>query len=181
MNLFKNMKLFNPFDLGYKESNSDKFSELVCEYQKEMKCLPINAEMYMSVLEQNMFKNLNDSIRIKQRLVEAYGGSRLSWFPSTCFVTDNEVLFVEMYKHLKLDFVADFRSGLFFVDLYAAHETLMTSIEELSTPEENFPGNYISRGLGFYKSSQSNSVFIGEDVSIPHYFLPFKNRIERMK
>lgn len=175
----------NPFKLGEIQPSEEEFSK---EYRRRLES-PGAASLrhfpdYWAVRDMNLVK---DESALERRIVEAYGvpdvDSAYLILNENMFVTDRTDLFVEMYRHLRLDFVADFKSGLFFLDLYAQHETLMDQLFDLTGKlrgSNNGAEAYVKEGLGMFLSSQSSRVFLGPDTPIPDYFRPYKNFVERM-
>ena len=144
-----------------------------------------NFEDYFYVLDRNLNK---DPDAVEARLLAAYDLDDDVFIPikDSCFVTDDEDLFVEMYRHLKLDFVHDFKSGLFFMDMFGGHEVFMNYLYEGIHGKKKYDWDkgaelYVIEGLGFFKSSQSSRVWIGPDVPIPDFFRPWKQHVEVME
>ena len=71
----------------------------------------------------------------------------------------------------RIDFIADFKSGLFFFDLRGGHEMFMEALFELHTGktagETKHGQSYIDAGLGIFKSSQSPYVEVGANTVLP--------------
>ncbi|QYW02191.1 hypothetical protein CPT_Sonora_090 [Stenotrophomonas phage Sonora] len=139
------------------------------------------ADEYWAVRDRNL--NTDEGRpALEQRILDAYKSDYGIVVWPRWFVTDDSELFVEMFRHLSMDFVADFRSGLFFLDLYGTHSALMASLFDLTgikTFVDAAAEAYIEGGYGMFKSSQRPRVNIGEDVAVPDYFRPYKNFLER--
>lgn len=101
------------------------------------------------------------------------------------FVTDDVDLASELIRVLELDFVHDFKTGLFFFDIFAFHEILMSYLYEGISGKStgSFDDGaelYVHKGYGCYNSSQSRKIWLGEDVAAPTYLSQFKNKFMRM-
>lgn len=69
-----------------------------------------------------------------------------------------------------VDFISDFRTGLFFFDLRGGHEIVMGALMTLHTghaPPAGRLHSYIDTGLGMFRSSQSPKTEIGHDTPLP--------------
>lgn len=134
--------------------------------------------------------NLGWSRSLVPRILKAFGHDEDSGksfhIEKTIFVTDNTELAAEIYRHLQLDFVHDLTTGLTFIDMFAAHEVVMGQLYFLKSPKDDAlmysdaAEKYVEKGLGFYKSSQSNIVWRGPDMIIPEWFRKFKNDMRVM-
>lgn len=162
--------------------NIDDITEYRIEAFDRESRLPRNLEKYWNVRDRNLQLD-HDSL--EKRVLDHYKADEI-YIPEKGFVTDDQDLFVEMYHHLKIDFVYDFGTRLFFMDLFGGHECLMGNLYEcikhLDTSDwEEGAEKYVIEGYGFYKSSQSPRVWIGPDVAIPDFFRPWKHQVERME
>lgn len=179
----------NPYNLGEPDSKTEG---LIWDYRGEQtvkKRLGRRFEEYFSLRDFDMnINNHSDSepSPVEQKLLEIYGKPDESiWVPDGAFVTTNTDIFLQMFEHLRMDFVADFKSGMFFLDLFGGHEHFMSQLYLLNGGQrrkeyEQEAEEYVKTGMGFFKSTQSKRVFIGEDVAIPDYFRPYKNTLERI-
>jgi hypothetical protein len=89
------------------------------------------------------------------------------------FITQNG----DVLKHVidvagvsEVNFICDFKSGLYLIDLSCFHEEIMARIFA-ATKNINwkfqYSDNYVERGLGVYKSSCSNVITISKNIAIP--------------
>lgn len=174
----------NPYGLGA-EVSIDDATEWRLEQRRKGIRWPHRIEEYWSVKDKNLSLDLP---ALERRIIDAYGDPEgfLALEPRW-FATDDQALFMEMYRHLKMDFVADFRTGLFFMDVFAGHEVIMGQLFDLTgKPCPKSCGGdsaeaYVITGLGMFKSSQSPIVWIGPDVAIPDYFRGFKHNVQVME
>lgn len=88
----------------------------------------------------------------------------------------------------RIDFLADFRSGLFFFDLRGGHELFMDVLFKLYMGKDaltpvGVSHSYVDEGLGIFRSTQSPRVEIGTNTPIPTWAklakLDFNRRDER--
>lgn len=175
--------MHNPFNIGVDRPSIDDVTEYRLYLMDKKMRWPQRIEEYWHVRDRNLAL---DADSLEERIARAYNSSDTVHLRWGWFVTDDTDLFVEMYRHLKIDFVIDFASGLFFIDLFGGHEGLMTQLFDLSgkhkPPGVDDEGEaYVRLGLGVYKSSQSPTIHIGADVVVPDYLRPFKHRLERME
>lgn len=171
----------NPYQLGVAPSIDD-----VTEYRLNLtdsgQRWPRRIEDYWHVRDRSLNR---DQEALERRILDAYKSDDAVYLDLRWFVTDDVDLFVEMYRHLSIDFVADFASNLFFMDMFAGHEALMTQLFDLTGKKpprgKDAAEAYVLNGLGMFKSSQTPWVNIGPEVAVPDYFRPFKHRLERME
>lgn len=109
-----------------------------------------------------------------------------AFVPTCAFITEDIDMATEMIRVLQMDFVHDFKSGLFFFDMFAHHEILMGSLYQEVFPKENHlyftdaADKYVEKGMGCFNSSVNPVLWIGENVAIPSYLSQFKTKFERM-
>lgn len=108
------------------------------------------------------------------------------------FITDDVSKFLVMYKKLGMDFVFDKRTGLFFMDLFAGHEMLRSILYQASgvkmpdgppwLSDEDKADLFLEKNMGFFKSSQSPTIWVGPDYSLPAELkVAFGNDIRRVE
>lgn len=175
------MSIDNKYKIGEDLYHCGKHEAEDWERFKKLPNPPLNVSSYWRVAHLNL--NV-DNEAVCERLREAHGDD-IAYAPERAFVTDDVDIFNEIYRHLLIDFVCDFKSGLFFMDLYARHETLMGHIYESSSKKvfksyDDAAEQYVIEGYGCFKSSQSSTIWLGEDVAIPSYLRPWKQNIKRM-
>lgn len=140
--------------------------------------LPRRIRDYWLIKDQCLM--FSDSDALDKRIFDAYGATVS--LPRSGFVTDDVNVFVELYRVLSLDFVYDFRTKLFFIDMYASHECLMASFYEALTGSKGYDydkgDKYILTGMGMFRSSQSKIIYIGPDVPVPEFFRPWKSHVQ---
>lgn len=179
------MSAHNPFKLGEAFGpDTDAATEYRLKRNDQGTRWPRRFEEYWNVIDKNL-NTVSGAEALEKRIFEAYGCDDHIYLDPRWFVTDSVELFCEMYRLLRIDFVADFRTGLFFMDVFAGHEVLMTDLFELSKQKvpkacgADLAEAYVVTGLGMFRSSQSPVVRLGEDVAIPDYFRPWKHNVER--
>jgi len=125
----------------------------------------------------------------RELLCEAYGidldSDHLPHVIEGAFVTDDHGLAGAMIRVIGLDFVYDFKSGLFMFDLFGGHEITMTYLMQAIKQEfimdfKDGAEQYVTKGYGCFMSSQYPVIYLGEDVAIPQVIQPFKGMIRRM-
>lgn len=174
----------NRYNLGIDlEYGTPEYIEFWDECRIEGRRRGRRLEEYYTVRERNL-----GSEEGVLRLKEAYGLTEDSYrdpYISDCaFVTDDVDLASELIRVLGLDFVHDFKSGLFMFDLFGGHEIVMSCIAEASLNKgfkayKDGGEAFLEKGLGCYMSSQYKTIWFGEDVALPQWAKPFKNQIKR--
>lgn len=146
-----------------------------------------HAEKYFIAWEQ---KNISRADAIA-RLEEAYGVDPekkefnfLKHFSRVGLITDDHDLAADMIRMVDVDFVHDFKTDLFFMDVFALHELIMGYIyeavfNETSTDMGVLAEKYLDKGMGCFNSSQTDKIYFGEDVMVPSFYNQFKNRVRR--
>ena len=178
----------NKFKIG-EVLTQEEFDD-VWEYRANyyVNTLPRNIEDYWSVYKYSLNKSKAENDLLCDRIVAAFKGNAddgLFWISESAFVTDNTEIAMELYKHIKLDFVYDFHTGLWFMDLFGGHESTMGQLYELASGRDF--GNwqeaaelYVQKGHGMFKSSQGRSIFLGPDVPVPEIFRPYRDKIKEL-
>lgn len=96
-----------------------------------------------------------------------------SIFDSIRHITSDVEEFVKLWRgDGPMDFVHDFRTGFFFVDMYACHQVVMRLLLEAHTHTDHYDTDqaadtYIERGMGVFRSSQSHRVWYSPAANIP--------------
>lgn len=140
--------------------------------------LPRNIEEYWHAWHLSL-----DRDDVERRIQTAYGISDndFTFRLPKCFITDDVNVFTEFRRHLSVDFVHDFKTGLFFMDLYANHQVLMGQLYEMNQKRlgswKDAADEYVRTGMGVMKSSQSAIIFISPNIAIPDFLRPWKKDI----
>jgi len=171
--------------IGTEEPDYDELSRYRLENQESC---PRQIGDYWGVREYDLNRSQEDNDAIDNRILTAYNSPKESvYVDRKIFVTEDADLFCLLFDKVELDFVHDFKTGLFFIDMFAHHDLLMGQLYRLAKPRvyQNVPDEergeqYVSEGLGMFMSSQSSTVFIGEDVAVPDFFRKWKHRLERL-
>lgn len=83
----------------------------------------------------------------------------------------------------RIDFLADFKSGLFFFDLRGGHELFMDILFLLHIGkhcmDDQRHHSYVDQGLGIFRSSQSPKVEVGANTVLPGWAKLAKLNINR--
>lgn len=174
----------NRYNLDVKLTN-EQFQELweVRATSLSLKDLGRRVEEYWNIRDKSIPQDL-----VVKMLEAAYHIKDFdpSFIPPCAFVTEDIDMATELIRILQMDFVHDFKSGLFFFDIFANHEILMGSIYQEVYPKTillsfgDAADLYVESGMGCFKSSVNPVMWIGENVTIPSYLSQFKTKFERM-
>jgi hypothetical protein len=89
------------------------------------------------------------------------------------WMTDDPAEFAKKWREEgTLDFVYDFRSGFFFVGMFACHQTVMSElyygyVKNNNIDRDTAADKYVDEGMGVFRSSQSYKVWHGKNAVIP--------------
>jgi hypothetical protein len=103
-----------------------------------------------------------------------YGGTYFSHnvLHNIKMITGDVNKFVEIWRDNPVDFVHDFRTGFFFISMFACHQMLMSQLYEAYTGDSSLntddaADKYIDLGMGVFRSSQSTRIWYSTAAVIP--------------